>query len=283
MLVNLNDVLIPAKKNKYGVGLFNTVNLELSRGIIEAAERMRSPVIIGIVEAFEPYGPLEVLSHFLIPMAKKAAVPVVIHFDHGLTFEKCMQALMFGFSSVMYDCSTDTYEENVRKVKELCHIAHSLGATVEGELGHVGNAEGEPESDSQDASKYYTDPAQAKDYAESTGIDALAIAVGTAHGAYKFKPHLDFERISTIADLVNVPLVLHGGSGLSDDDFRTSIKRGISKVNIFTDLNAACAGAAKKALSDGKAYITDMIPYEIEAVKNATIEKIKLFGSEGRA
>lgn len=283
MLVNLNDVLIPAKKNRYGVGLFNAVNLELTRGIIEAAEETRSPVIIGTAEVLLPFGPLEELSYFFIPMAKKATVPVVIHFDHGLNFETCIEALKLGFSSIMYDCSTDTYEENVRKVKELTLIAHSYGATVEGELGHVGNAEVPTESEAQDASRYYTDPQQAKDYVDRTGIDALAIAAGTAHGAYKFKPQLDFERIKTISEIVDVPLVLHGGSGLSDEDFRTSIQKGISKINIFTDINAACAEGAKKAFFDGKNYITDMIPYEIEAIKNAVIEKMKLFGSAGRA
>lgn len=135
MLVNLSDVLIPAKKNQYAVGLFNAVNLELARGIISAAESMGSPVIMGTAEVLLPYGPLEELSYYLIPMAKKANVPVVIHLDHGLKKETCLQALKLGFSSIMYDCSTDYYEENVKKVKEMADIAHSYGATIEGELG----------------------------------------------------------------------------------------------------------------------------------------------------
>jgi fructose-bisphosphate aldolase class II len=181
----------------------------------------------------------------------------------------------------MYDCSTDSYEENVRKVKELTYIAHQFGATVEGELGHVGDNEGSAEGESchVDPSSYYTDPGQAKDYVERTKIDALAIAVGTAHGAYKFKPKLDFERISEIARTVEVPLVLHGGSGLSDEDFKTAIQKGISKVNIFTDINAAAAEGANKAFADGKNSLTDLIPYEVEAVKNAVIKKMSLFGS----
>lgn len=284
MLVNLNEVLLPAKNNKYAVGLFNAVNLELARGIIQAAEETGSPVIMGTAEVLLPYGPLEELSYFLVPMAKKARVPVVIHYDHGLTFEKCIKALELGFSSVMYDCSIDTYEENMRKVKELTYIAHQFGATVEAELGHVGDNEYSTEGDSLfvNPEDFYTDPLQAKEYVEETKIDALAIAVGTAHGAYKFKPKLDFKRISTIANTIDVPLVLHGGSGLSDEDFKKSIERGISKINIFTDINEAAAIGAKQAFVHGKKCVTDMIPYEIETIKQSVINKMKLFNSIGK-
>ncbi|XAM44181.1 putative protein YdjI [Terrisporobacter petrolearius] len=284
MLVNLNEVLLPAKNNKYAVGLFNAVNLELARGIIQAAEETGSPVIMGTAEVLLPYGPLEELSYFLVPMAKKARVPVVIHYDHGLTFEKCIKALELGFSSVMYDCSIDTYEENMRKVKELTYIAHQFGATVEAELGHVGDNEYSTEGDSLlvNPEDFYTDPLQAKEYVEETKIDALAIAVGTAHGAYKFKPKLDFKRISTIANTIDVPLVLHGGSGLSDEDFKKSIEGGISKINIFTDINEAAAIGAKQAFVHGKKCVTDMIPYEIETIKQSVINKMKLFNSIGK-
>ena len=225
MLVNMNDVLFPAKKNKYAVGLFNAVNLELARGIMGAAESMRAPVIIGTAEVLFPYGPLEEVSYYLIPMAKKADVPVVVHLDHGLKKETCLKALELGFSSIMYDCSTDYYEDNVKKVKEMADIAHSYGATIEAELGHVGDNEGSAEGESGDENpeKYYTDPKMAKDFVEKTGVDALAIAVGTAHGAYTLPPKLDFERIRTIANTVDIPLVLHGGSGLTDADFKRAI------------------------------------------------------------
>ncbi|MBQ6895145.1 MAG: class II fructose-bisphosphate aldolase, partial [Clostridia bacterium] len=245
MLVNLNQVLVPAKKNKYAVGLFNAVNMELARGIIAAAEKTQSPVIMGTAEVLFPYGPLEEVSYYLIPMAKKAKVPVVIHLDHGLKKETCLKALELGFSSIMYDCSTDDYDTNVAKVKEMAEIAHSYGATIEGELGHVGDNEGSAEGSSHlaDPSKFFTDPKLAKDYVEKTKVDALAIAVGNAHGAYKLPPKLDFERIKTIANTVDVPLVLHGGSGLTDNDFKRAIKEGISKVNIFTDINIAAVKA----------------------------------------
>lgn len=285
MLVNMNEVLRPAKKNKYAVGLFNAVNLELARGIINAAETTRSPVIMGTAEVLLPYGPLDEVSYYLIPMAKKASVPVVVHLDHGLTYDTCIKALELGFSSVMYDCSTDSYDENVRKVKEMADIAHSYGATIEGELGHVGDNEGSAEGSNhlEDPSKYFTDPKLAKDFVEKTGVDALAIAVGNAHGAYKLPPKLDFERIRTIANTVDVPLVLHGGSGLTDDDFRKAIKEGISKVNIFTDINVAAVEAEFKKFSSMEKGLIDLIPAAVEAVKQESTKKMKLFSSDGKA
>lgn len=285
MLVNMNEVLLPAKKNHYAVGLFNAVNLELARGIIAAAEATQSPVIMGTAEVLFPYGPLEEVSYYLIPMAKKANVPVVIHLDHGLNYDTCVKALELGFSSIMYDCSTDPYEENVRKVKEMADIAHSYGATIEGELGHVGDNEGSAEGDShlEDPSKYFTDPALAKDFVDKTGVDALAIAVGNAHGAYKLPPKLDFERIRTIANTVDVPLVLHGGSGLTDSDFKKAIQEGISKVNIFTDINIAAVKAEFKQFSDMNKGIIDLIPAAVEAIKQETEKKMRLFSSVGHA
>ena len=281
MLVNMNEVLYPAKQKKYAVGLFNAVNLEMARGIIAAAEEAGSPVIMGTAEVLFPYGPLEELSYYLLPMAKKAGVPVVIHLDHGLKKETCQKALELGFSSIIYDCSTDFYEENVRKMKEMAEIAHSYGATIEGELGHVGN--NEDGEDMQNPSRYFTDPKLAKDFVEKTGVDALAIAVGNAHGAYKLPPKLDFSRIQAIASAVDVPLVLHGGSGLTDDDFRKAVSLGISKVNIFTDINVAAARAAAKASSEADKGITEMIPFVVDAVKQETMKKMTLFGCNGKA
>ena len=285
MLVNMNEVLRPAKANKYAVGLFNAVNLELARGIIAAAESTRSPVIMGTAEVLLPYGPLEEVSYYLIPMAKKASVPVVVHLDHGLTYDTCIKALKLGFSSVMYDCSTDSYEENVRKVKEMADIAHSYGATIEGELGHVGDNEGSAEGSDHlaDPSAFFTDPKLAKDFVDKTGVDALAIAVGNAHGAYKLPPKLDFERIRTIAKTVDVPLVLHGGSGLTDNDFKQAIAEGISKVNIFTDINVAAVEAEFRKFHSMDKGIIDLIPAAVEAVKLETTKKLELFSSTGKA
>lgn len=279
MLVNMDQVLKDAKRNRYAVGLFNTVDLEFARGVLDAAEKLNAPVIIGTAEILFSYGPLEELSCFLLPMAKKAKVPVVVHLDHGLRHETCVKALELGFTSVMYDCSQESYDENVRRVREMADIAHSFGATIEGELGHVGDNEDAGMKRPED---FYTDPSIAHDYVEKTKVDALAIAVGNAHGAYKFPPKLDFERIRKIAEKVNVPLVLHGGSGLTDDDFKTAIKEGISKVNIFTDINRAALLAAGKGCAEGKKGFTDIVPSVIDAIRRETQKKILLFGSEGK-
>lgn len=280
MLVNLNEVLVPAKKGRYAVGLFNTVNLELARGVIAAAEELNSPVIIGTAEILLPYGPLEDLANLLRPMAERATVPVVLHLDHGLKEETCRKALEAGFNSIMYDCSTEEYNINIEKVQKMTELAHSFGASVEAELGHVGDNEGSAEGSNHlmNPEQFYTEPKQAKEYVDKTKVDALAIAVGTAHGAYKFTPKLDFDRIKMISELTNAALVLHGGSGLPDESFKKAIESGISKVNIFTDINTAGAKAAYQAYAQEKG-LTDLVLPVIEAIKQETMKKMHLFGS----
>ncbi len=279
MLVNMNEILLPAKEKKYGVGFFNAVNVEMAKAIIETAEELRAPVMIGTAEVLLPAMPLENVADYLIPMAKRASVPVCVHYDHGLTFEKCMEALKLGFTSVMYDCSTADYETNVDGVAEMVKICHAMGVTVEGELGHVGDNEGAGKLEKP--SDYYTDPEVALDYVRRTGIDALAVAVGNAHGDYKFPPKLDFGRIETIAGKTGLPLVLHGGSGLADEDFRIAVEKGICKVNIFTDLDKAGKAGIEQGLREGAKAMTGLIPHEIEAMKAVVREKISLFGSVG--
>nr|WP_191383880.1 class II fructose-bisphosphate aldolase [uncultured Lachnoclostridium sp.] len=276
MLVTLREVLKDAREKKYGVGLFNTVSLEMAKGVLGAAEELKSPVIIGTAEVLLPYASLEELAYFLVPMAKKASVPVVLHFDHGLTDTKIVEALRLGFSSIMYDCSTDTYENNIARVARMVEIAGMFGASVEGELGHVGANDESAGDDS-----IYTEPDQARDFARRTGVDALAVAIGTAHGAYKEKPKLDIGRLAQIAETVPVPLVLHGGSGLSDQDFKNCVANGISKINIFTDINCAAAKAAYDNYSQG-CGLTDIQNQITEAVKQETMKKMRVFGSAGR-
>ena len=284
MLVTMNDVLKSARSGHYAVGLFNAVSLEMTQGIIAAAEETNSPVIFGTAEVLLPYNGLEDLAMILIPMAKRAKVPVVVHLDHGLKKETCLKALELGFSSIMYDCSTDSYEENCRKVKEMADIAHSYGASIEGELGHVGQAEGAATAEQVDyAAQFYTKPEEARDFVEKTGVDALAIAVGTAHGAYKLPPKLDFARIRQIASAIDTPLVLHGGSGLADEDFKKAIAAGISKVNIFTDLNVAAVDAVFRDFTDRNKGIIELLPSVRNSVKQSVTEKMELFGSCGKA
>ena len=277
MLVTLNDVLNDAQRNHYAVGLFNTINMEMARGVLEAAEELDSPVIIGTAESLTKYSPLRELAWLLKPMAEESSVPVVLHFDHGKTEQKIIEALKLGFSSVMYDCSTLPYEENVERVARMTEFAHMFGATVEGELGHVG-ANDSPDEDAD----LYTTPDEAADYAERTGIDALAVAIGTAHGEYLETPVLDLERLEDIRTAVDVPLVLHGGSGLSDEDFRNCIRGGICKVNIYTDINLAAAQAVAAYYSESR-KMDRLIPEMVAAVKAAAIEKMMIFGSCGRA
>ncbi|MBO5208126.1 MAG: class II fructose-bisphosphate aldolase [Lachnospiraceae bacterium] len=280
MLVNMNDLLLPAKEKGYGVGFFNAVNVEMARAVIETAEELQAPVMIGTAEILLPAMELERVAEYLIPMAQKASVPVCVHYDHGLTFERCMEALKLGFTSIMYDCSTTDYEENVMRVAEMVKICHAVGVTVEGELGHVGDNEGAGKL--LNPSDYYTNPDMAEDFVRRTGVDSLAVAVGNAHGDYKFAPKLDFERIRIIAQKTNLPLVLHGGSGLLDDDFRIAIQNGISKVNIFTDIDKAGKRGIEKGLAEGAATMMGLIPYEIDAMKEVVAEKMKLFGSVNR-
>ena len=280
MLVNMNDVLLPAKEGHYGVGFFNAVNVEMARAIIETAEELRAPVMVGTAEILLPAMSLERVAEYLIPMAQKASVPVCVHYDHGLTFEKCMDALKLGFTSIMYDCSTADYETNAAKVAEMVRICHAMNVTVEGELGHVGDNEGAGKLGNP--SDYFTDPEIAADFVGRTGIDSLAVAVGNAHGDYKFPPKLDFARIAAIAGSTGLPLVLHGGSGLSDSDFRTAVEKGICKINIFTDIDKAGKAGIEEGLSAGAATMMALIPYEIEAMKRVVRNKMERFGSVHR-
>ena len=278
MLVNMNDILLPAQKNGYGVGFFNAVNMEMARAVIETAEALQMPVMVGTAEILLPAMDLAHVASYLIPLAKKASVPVCVHYDHGLTYERCMEAIELGFTSIMYDCSTEDYETNVRKVAEMVAICHAKGITVEGELGHVGDNEGAGKL--ENPSDYYTDPAMAEDFVKRTGVESLAVAVGNAHGDYKFPPKLDFERISAIAKATGVPLVLHGGSGLSDEDFKLAVKRGVCKVNIFTDIDKAGKAGVEEGIAAGEKTMMGLIPYEIRAMKKVVEEKIRLFASE---
>ena len=281
MLVNMSNILADAREGHYGVGYFNAVNVEMARSVIETAEELRSPVIVGTAEVLLPAMSLEHVAEYLIPMAKKATVPVCVHYDHGLSFDKCTQALELGFTSVMYDCSTASYEENVESLAEMVRLCHAAGATVEGELGHVGDNEGAGAL--LHPADFYTDPEAAADFVARTGVDALAVAVGNAHGDYKFPPKLDFERIKIIAERTGIPLVLHGGSGLSDSDFRTAVSLGICKINIFTDIDKAGKAGIEEGLAAGARTLMQLMPYEIAAMKKVVHNKLALFGSVGKA
>lgn len=278
MLVNLDYVLKKAQKEHYAVGLFNTTDTDMLEGVIRAAEELNSPVIIGTAEVLLPYGELDLIAPAMVAAAKNAKVPVVVHYDHGLTFDRCMQALKLGFTSIMFDGSAADPDKNIEATTQIVKIAHAFGATVEGEIGHVGEAE----TGDNATSDQYTTPQEAIDFIEKTGVDALAIAIGTAHGAYKEKPRLDLERLRNIRSTVDTPLVLHGGSGLSDADFRNTIKGGIAKVNIFTDLCLAGIEGIKEGQEKGLPYL-EIRNLKVEKIKEAVKNKMELFGSVNKA
>lgn len=279
MLVTLNEILQDAEEKKYGVGLFNMLNLEMARGIIEAAEEERSPLILGVAEVHLPYIPLAYAAEIMRHIAHSASVPVCLHFDHGTDYAKILQAIRSGFTSVMYDGSALPYEENIANTREISKVAHALGVSVESELGHVGGAES-GEDDGQEA--MYTNIAQVKDFLDQTGADALAVAIGTAHGPYKSKPVLDIDRLSQIYKVSEKPLVLHGGSGLSDDDFRNTIANGIRKINICTEMCVAAYQGYSDAYHNQLGF-ENSIQYVKNAVKEVVKGKIQLFQSCGRA
>lgn len=279
MLVNLQEILKDTRKQGYAVGLFNCVTLEMTKGILAAAEEKNSPVLIGPAESLLTAASLEEYGDMMLGMAKRARVPVALHFDHGFSPELVRRAVDTGFSSVMYDCSMLPFEENVRNVREMTAYAHRKGCSVEAEIGHVGSNGSAEEAV---AKTIYTQPEDALRYAGESGCDALAVAIGTAHGVYLKKPALSINVLKQIAEACCVPLVLHGGSGLSDEDFRSVIAHGISKVNIFTHNNLTAARAAHKAFSE-KSGAFELMPIVTQAVKCETMRLMDVFGSTGRA
>lgn len=276
MLVNMVDILSKAKKNKYAVGLFNTTDTDMLEAAISAAEELQSPIIIGTAEVLLPYGELKLIAPALIAAAERASVPVVVHYDHGLTYERCVEALQLGFSSVMFDGSASDPAKNTEQTAEIVRLAHAMGASVEGEIGHVGQGA----TDDGLVTDSYTTPQEAVDFVKATGVDALAVAIGSAHGVYKSKPCLDIQRLREISAAVDTPLVLHGGSGLSDDDFRNVIAEGISKINIFTDLCIAGTKAMQNGIRTGMDYL-NIRNEKVSVIREVVKKKMQLFGSVG--
>lgn len=278
MLVNLNDVLKKAQAEKYAVGLFNAIDCDMAQAAIEAAEEQNSPIIIGTAQILLPYGELKLLLPSFRALAERANVPVVLHFDHGLTYERCIEALQLGCTSVMFDGSSGNMQKNMEDTALIVRIAHAMGASVEGEIGHVGQAA----VGDEDLLDMYTKPEDAVRFVQATGVDALAVAIGTAHGNYQTKPVLDIERLRQIRGAVNTPLVLHGGSGLSAEDFRNTIEAGIAKINIFTELCETGVMALKQSLGENQNYL-EIRNAKVEAIKHVVAQKMQLFGSVGKA
>lgn len=293
MLVSLKELMEDAEKGGYAVGAFNVSNLESLMAIMQAAEETGRGVILSYAEVHAPFLSMEQAALIMLDAAKKAKVPVCVHLDHGSSMESCIQAIRLGFTSVMLDASAEDYETNVRETKEIVRLAHSVGVTVEAELGHIfssdmGLAESPKEAETLEsfdsAEDVYTDPATAKDFVERTGVDVLAIAFGTTHGIYTKKPKLDLERITKIKEAVDIPFVMHGGSGLSKEEFQTAIRNGIRKINYYTYMTLAGGRAVKEALDqkapDENVFFHDIPMIAVEAMKENVKEAIQVFGME---
>ena len=293
MLVSLKELMEDAEKGGYAVGAFNVSNLESLMAIMQAAEETGRGVILNYAEVHAPFLSMEQAALIMLDAAKKAKVPVCVHLDHGSSMESCIQAIRLGFTSVMLDASAEDYETNVRETKEIVRMAHSVGVTVEAELGHIfssdmGLAESPKEAETLEsfdsAEDVYTDPATAKDFVERTGVDVLAIAFGTTHGIYTKKPKLDLERITKIKEAIDIPFVMHGGSGLSKEEFQTAIRNVIRKINYYTYMTLAGGRAVKEALDqkspDENVFFHDIPMIAVEAMKENVKEAIQVFGME---
>ncbi|MBR2410589.1 MAG: class II aldolase [Clostridia bacterium] len=230
VIVSMKELLIDAEKNGSAVGAFSVGNMEMVMGVIKAAEETETPVILQIAEKRLMNSPLELMAPMMVNAAKEAKVKIAVHLDHGLTLDCIKKALIYGFTSVMLDCSLKPLNENIETTKEVVRLAREYGATVEAELGVVGGNEG----DTEEHKISCTDPAAAKAFCEQTRIDALAVAIGNAHGNYPVLPELRFDVLEQINKVCSVPLVLHGGTGITDEMFRKAISLGIRKINIAT-------------------------------------------------
>ena len=288
MLVTLKELLDQAKIEHKAVGAFNGTTLEAIRGIIQAAEELNCPVILQHAQSHDDIIDLEEIGPIMKYYAERAKVPVALHLDHGSSFERCVQALRLGFTSVMYDASAKSFEENamIEETKEIVKIAHAVGASVEAELGHIFTSEvvhgeggsADSKDDYDDLDDIYTDPEVAKKFVELTGVDCLAVAFGTTHGVYLTEPKLDLPRVARIREAANVPLVMHGGSGVSDEDYAVAIENGICKVNYYTYMNVAGGKASKEFWKDDETNFYDSMAIKAtEAIKEDVKRAIKVF------
>lgn len=274
-------MLLDAQRGNYAVGAFNAENMEMVKAIIQAAEELKAPVMIQTTPSTVKYGTLETFFGIVSAEAAKATVPVCLHLDHGSSFELAMQAIKAGYTSVMIDGSHEDFEGNVAISKKVADVANALNIPVEAELGKVGGKEDDLEANADTN----TDPQEAKEFVERTGITSLAVAIGTAHGFYAGTPVLDKERVSEIRKVVDVPLVLHGASGLSEEDVRECVERGMCKVNFATELRVAYTDAVKKLLEEKpETYDPKKLGVVgIEAVKEVVKSRMVMCGCDGKA
>lgn len=282
-LVDVDTLLQKAEEGGYAVGAFNCNNMEIVQAIVAAAEAEKSPVIIQASQGAIKYAGLEYIVALVETAANTASVPVALHLDHGTDFEQVIKCIGKGFTSVMIDGSKYPLEENIAVTKKAVEIASVLGVSVEAELGKIGGTEDDVTVSEKDA--MFTDPEEAKVFVEQTGVKSLAVAIGTAHGQYKGKPELDFERLKKIKELVQIPIVLHGSSGVADEDLQKAIELGVRKINIDTNIREAFVKGVREVVEK---YPNEIDPRKIlgparDRMTEVIREKIRIFGSNGKA
>lgn len=283
MLVTGKEILDHASKNNYAVGAFNIVDMEMLQAVIAAAEAEKSPVFVQTTEGALSYAGYGYLSAMVRYAAENAKVPVAFHLDHGGSFETAMKCLRHGWTSVMIDGSHHPFEGNVEVTSRVVAAAHAMGVSVEAELGRLGGVEDNISVDEKDA--MFTDPKEAHEFVERTGVDYLAIAIGTAHGKYKGVPKLDIDRLKKIKSDLNMPIVLHGASGVGPDQIEMAIANGVNKINIDTDLRCAYTDKVREILDADKEVfdLRKIIGPARDNVQATVAAKMRQFGSSGKA
>lgn len=283
MLVPFSKILQDAYDGHYAVGAFNCLSIEHVLGAIKAAEELRSPIILQLAEVQFPCAPMEMMAPVYLEVAAKATVPVAVHLDHGQSLETCVKAIQLGFNSVMFDGANLPFEENVRQTAEIVRIARAAGVDVEAELGKVGDTGFGGEGTGEATPDVFTDVEESAEFIAKTGVDALAIAIGNLHGRYVATPQLNIERLREIAQRNNLPLVLHGGSGTSEEDFKSCIHNGISKINVATALQMAVTDAVRNYVTEcPSANYIDMKDVIVKATCESVKQHILLFESNGK-
>ena len=282
MLVNLKEILKIAQEEKNAIGMFNATGFDSLQAVVSAAEELNKPVIIAHAEVHNVYNDISMVGPAMVAVAKNAKVPVCVHLDHGTSLDMVYKALRLGFTSVMMDASALPYEENLALTKQITDAAHAMGVSVEAELGRLVTGEaGSGESINAKAEDFYTRPDEAEAFVKQTGIDALAIAFGTAHGFYTQQPKLDFSVIENCAKATGLPLVMHGGSGVSEEGFKKSIASGIRKINYYSYMSKAGYTAAKAVIESGKtSYLHDVEYAAMQAMKEDVKNAIRIFSGK---
>ena len=280
MLVNLKDILKIAEEEKSAIGMFNATGFDSLQAVVAAAEELNRPVIIAHAEVHNVFNDISMVGPAMVAVAQQAKVPVCVHLDHGVSLDMVYKALRLGFTSVMMDASALPYEENLRLTRQITEAAHAMNVSVEAELGRLVTGEagsGEVMTDMK-AEDFYTRPDEAQAFCAATGVDALAIAFGTSHGFYTAQPKLDFDVVKNVAKATGLPLVMHGGSGVSEDGYRQSIANGIRKINYYSYMSKAGYMAAKAAIESGaSSYLHDVEYAAMQAMKEDVKKAITLF------